>query len=164
MFLNAVLFCLLVGIISTLTLDVWVLIARRLFGMAGTSWGVVGQWLCQLPRGQITYQASWETPPGLHHTLLGWIFHYVVGIGYAVLLLLIWGTAYMAMPTVLPVIIVGILLSTLAGLMVLTPALGGGFLASAVPAPWRTRGFVLIAHAIFAAAQFGAAVLFAQAI
>ncbi|WP_162528417.1 DUF2938 family protein [Novosphingobium sp. BW1] len=57
----------------------------------------------------------------------------IVGLLYAAAYPLVWGGYFLTSPTPDPFILVGIGLSTLAGLCVLTPAMGRGMFASRTP-------------------------------
>ncbi len=154
-------FTLVVGIGSTLALDLWVWLLERLAGLEKTNWGAVGRWLTGLPRGQWALVPA-DQPFGKGEQLLGWTFHYLVGLAYAAMLPLFWGSAYLTAPTLLPALVVGVVVSSLAGLMILMPGLGGGFFASKTPKPGVVIVYVVVAHIVFALAQYLLALAFAH--
>lgn len=145
-------FVLVVGIGSTVVLDLWCLLLEKISGRSGTRWGIVGRWLLGLAKGQFFLRAS-DIPPSTGETALGWIFHYLVGLAYAAMLPLFWGADFVSHPALLPFVIIGFAVSTLAGLLILTPGLGGGFLALKTPDPLKAIGGMIAAHIVFALAQ-----------
>src|SRR3546814_3512706 len=72
----------LVGIGGTIVLDVYSFLMERFFGVAATNWRMVGRWVGHMPRGRFVQpdMRQAEPVPGEHP--LGWIFHYLIGIGY----------------------------------------------------------------------------------
>ncbi len=153
-------FCLLVGIGSTVILDLWVTIVEKVLGIPPTDWGLVGRWITGIPKGQWTLDTTNDAPPGGAEKTLGWLFHYIVGIAYAALILLFFGTGFIHHPTVMPIIVVGLILSTVAGLAILMPALGAGFIGRLVPNWLAKFVYLLIAHAVFSVGQYGFSLLF----
>ena len=85
----------------------------------------------------------------------------MVGISYSVLLLLIWGVEFIHAPTLMPVLIVGVVISTLAGLMILMPGLGAGFMGRKLPNQGVVFVYVLVAHVVYALALYVAAIAIA---
>lgn len=146
-------FCLFVGIGSTIALDIWVLLVEKLTGIPPTNWGMVGRWIAGMPLGHLVLRQS-DRPISGGEKVIGWLFHYGVGIAYAGLILLLFGTGFVENPEWFPVIIVGLVLSTLAGLAILMPGLGGGFFGRLMPDKLITYGYLVIAHGVFAIAQY----------
>ncbi|GHB34564.1 DUF2938 family protein [Salinicola rhizosphaerae] len=148
-------FILVVGIGSTIVLDLWAWLVAKTTGMAGTDWGVVGRWLLDIPSGRVVLDSRPDRPaPGGREKTVGWLFHYLVGLAYAMLILLVWGVDYIADPKVVPVFWVGVVISSLAGLLILMPGLGGGILGRKLPNQAAIIAYVIIAHIAFAAGQY----------
>ncbi|EKF72814.1 hypothetical protein A11A3_16777, partial [Alcanivorax hongdengensis A-11-3] len=154
-------FITIVGIGSTIALDLWGLLISRLTGRAASDWGLVGRWLLGITRGNWVLDRCNENRPNALEKIMGWGFHYLVGLIYAALLPLLWGADYIAQPSVFPVFVIGVVVSSLAGLLILTPGMGGGVLASRTPNPAATISYVLVAHLVFAVAQYLLALGFA---
>lgn len=155
-------FSLVVGIGSTLLLDLWGLLLFKLKGMTPTNWGSVGRWLLGLLKGRWIATQQDNQPPSRLETISGWTFHYVVGFAYAVILVFGWGTPFTQSPTLLPILLVGIVLSSLAGLMLFMPAMGAGFCGKNIPNRGNAILMMLIAHTIFALGQYLFALLYAN--
>ncbi|WP_226635936.1 DUF2938 family protein [Novosphingobium profundi] len=154
---TALTFTLVVGIGATVALDVWGRQLRRWFGIAGADWGLVGQWLSGLPAGRLVHTSDGFEIPSRGERALGWTFHYLVGLVYAAAYPLVWGPDFLAAPSPGPFVLVGFGLSTLAGLCILTPGMGGGLFASRTPDQGRRIALMLLNHAVFAGAQYALA-------
>ncbi|MFM2477778.1 DUF2938 family protein [Celerinatantimonas sp. MCCC 1A17872] len=151
---HIVMFCLFVGIGSTIVLDVWVEIVKKVTGIPPTNWGAVGRWVSRIPKGLLFLDTSDTRDFSSFEKTLGWCFHYIIGVAYAVLLLLLGGVSFIAHPTLMPIFLIGVCLSSLAGLMILMPCLGGGFFARKVPNPFTIIVYIIIAHILFALGQY----------
>jgi len=155
---DAILFCLVTGVFSTLVLDLWGQLAGRLTGIPPTNWGVVGRWLRGIPKGHWVLRGDDQSAPRACEKALGWAFHYLVGIAYSVLLLLFWGIEFAQAPQLLPILFIGVVVSTLAGLMILMPGLGGGLFGRKMPNQAAILVYVVVAHIVYALALYAAAV------
>ncbi len=147
-------FILVVGIGSTIALDLWGLIVARITGMSGTHWPLVGRWLLGLPAGRFVFDQEDTAPDTVVEGVVGWGFHYIVGLAYAAMLPLFWGVDFIKAPTIFPFFLIGVVVSSLAGLMILMPGMGAGLFARKTPMPFITILFVVVAHVIFATAQY----------
>ncbi|WP_349295478.1 DUF2938 family protein (plasmid) [Thioclava sp. 'Guangxiensis'] len=154
MFTDIVLFTLVVGIGSTIALDLWGVFTGKIGWMPGTHWPSVGRWIQGLPAGRLVFDGSDTRPFTSSEAATGWIFHYLIGLGYALVIPLVWGTDFIAAPTFLPFFWIGIVISTLAGLVILMPGMGGGVFARKLPNTAGMIAYVLVAHVVFAIAQY----------
>ncbi|TKI02281.1 DUF2938 domain-containing protein [Martelella alba] len=57
-------FSLVVGIGSTLILDLWVSLVKKVAGIPPTDWGMVGRWLTGILRGNIVLDNRITRAPG----------------------------------------------------------------------------------------------------
>lgn len=145
-----------VGIGATAFLDLWALARHRLGGGAPPDYGAVGRWLAYMPRGQFRHRAIAATPPVAGERLVGWIAHYVIGVAFAALLLVITGVQWLQHPTVGPALAVGI--GTVAApFLLMQPGMGAGFFASRTPRPGAARVRSLVTHAVFGVGLYAAA-------
>jgi hypothetical protein len=147
---------LLIGVGATAFMDVTSLIRARL-GAPFPDYGLVGRWLAHAARGKPAHAAIAEAPQIKGEALIGWIAHYVIGIGYAALLLLAfpgWASA----PTPAPAMLVGIA-TVLAPFLVMQPGMGMGFFAARTPQPNVVRLRSLITHALFGLGLYVAGVV-----
>lgn len=149
-----IIYILVVGIGSTIALDLWGVFTGKIGWMPGTHWPSVGRWLLGIPAGRLVLDGADSRPHSGAEALTGWIFHYLVGIGYAIAFPLFWGIGFISAPTVFPFFLIGVVISTLAGLIILMPGMGGGVFARKVPNTGGMIAYVLVAHVVFAIAQY----------
>jgi hypothetical protein len=140
--LNAI----LIGVGATAFMDLTSLVRARL-GTPFPDYGLVGRWLAHAARGRFAPGVISATPPVKGEAAIGWSAHYVIGVGYAALLLAAFpGWAYR--PMLAPALIVG-LVTVLAPFLIMQPGMGAGFFASRTPDPNTARLRSLTTHALF---------------
>lgn len=150
----------LIGLGGTVLLDVWNLLLNRTLGQPLPPWHLIGRWFAGLPRGQLVHrQGISSSAPVRGELAIGWCMHYVVGISFALVLLLIWGLEWAAMPTFGPALLVG-LVTVGAGWFILQPGLGVGVACSNAPNPGLARMNNVVGHVVFALGMYLAARLF----
>jgi hypothetical protein len=148
----------LIGSGATVVMDAWGIARRRLFGIPNMNYGLVGRWVAYLPRGRFRHAPIAKTPPVRGELAIGWIAHYAIGIGFAGVLLVLWGIEWARQPTLGPALLVGI--GTVAApFLVMQPGMGAGIAASRTPRPNAARLQSLITHAVFGLGLFLAASL-----
>ncbi|WP_158583521.1 DUF2938 family protein [Salinisphaera sp. Q1T1-3] len=155
-----IVFSLIIGIVSTLVLDIWAQIQQRVAGVPAPDWGTAGRWVRGLSRGEWVLRDGTAAPSATDRTV-GWLFHYGVGIVYGFFLFLIAGAAFAVHPTLIPPLIVGVIIATLAGLFIFLPGLGAGVAGAGLADQKTAIRNMLIGHLIFAVAQYLTAVCLA---
>ncbi len=146
---------LVIGVGATVLLDLWAQFLR-LFGMPKPNWGPPGRWFAHLLRGQVAHEDIDKAEPVAGEAAIGWAFHYLVGVLFAVILLTIWGIEWARHPTFGPALIVG--LATVGfGWFILQPGMGMGMAASKRPNANQARLFNIAGHIVFAIGLFGSA-------
>ena len=124
----------LVGIGGTAILDLVSFLMERFFGVPATNWRMVGRWLGHMPKGQFVQRDLKQAGPVPVEHALGWVFHYLVGAGYGLLLVAIWGAGWLESPRIVqPMILVLVLL--VLPFFVMMPGMGMGIAASRTPKP-----------------------------
>ncbi|WP_034999747.1 DUF2938 family protein [Beijerinckia mobilis] len=151
---QTVIFIVIVGIGSTIALDLWSIIVAWIGWMPGTHWPSVGRWLLGLLSGRLVFDQNNTSPNTMTESVIGWGFHYIIGLAYAAMYPLFWGLDFLSAPTILPFLLIGVVVSTLAGLIILMPGMGAGLFARKTPTPMLTILYVLVAHVIFTIAQY----------
>jgi len=146
---------LLIGIGATLVMDLWTWLLKRL-GVTTLNYAMLGRWVGHLLRGQVRHVAIARAEPVAHELAWGWALHYVIGVLFAGGLVLVAGEGWMQRPTPGPALAFGIV-TVLAPLCVMQPAMGAGWFASRTPTPWRNRGRSLVTHAVFGSGLYLAA-------
>jgi hypothetical protein len=157
--MTSILGAVVIGIGATAVMDGWAILQKRIFGMPSLDYRLVGRWIGHFPQGRFIHDGIGKANAVQGEAVLGWTAHYLIGIAFAGILLLIW-PEWLRHPTLLPALIVGIG-SIVAPFFIMQPGLGAGVAASRTPQPWLSRFRSLIAHTSFAAGLFVSGVLFA---
>ncbi|WP_210496998.1 DUF2938 domain-containing protein [Microvirga antarctica] len=150
----------LIGVGATAILDLWVYGLHRMAGMPRPNWAPVGRWFCYLAQGRMFHEDIARSPPFRSELVVGWIGHYVVGILFAVILLIVAPAGWVSQPTVAPALAVGIV-TVGAGWFILQPGMGAGIASSKRPNPNRSRILSLVAHVVFGLGMYAIARLIA---
>jgi len=145
----------LTGMGATAMIDLWALARRRLLGVPLPNYALVGRWIAHLARGRMHHDSIAATPKVGGERAVGWFAHYFIGIAFASMLPVVWGSGWFRAPEVLPALIVGIV-SVAAPFLIMQPAMGSGFAASRAPRPVAARIQSLVTHGIFGLGLFGA--------
>jgi hypothetical protein len=145
-----------IGFGATVLMDLWAVLLWQVFNQGAPNWAMPGRWCWHLQYGTVFHDDIGDAAPFAYEQALGWVFHYVVGIAYGIILALIVGPAWFAAPTFLPALIWGIV-TVGAGWFLLQPGLGIGWAASKTPNPWKVRALNLAAHTVFALGLWGTA-------
>lgn len=143
----------MIGIVATIGMDVWALLARHLLRLPVTDWAMIGRWVAYIPGGRYVHSPISASEKVRHELAIGWIVHYLIGVIYGVTYLFLVQTALNRTPTAQSALIFG--LATLAApWLVMQPCLGLGLFASNAPKPWLIRLVNLSMHIAFAAAMY----------
>ena len=149
----------LIGSGATLLMDVWLACLRRL-GVQTLNFAFIGRWVGHLSCGRVMHAAIGKAAPVRHEVLLGWMTHYAVGIAFAGFLVVVAGIDWIAAPSLMPALLVGV--GTVAfPLFVMQPAMGLGVAASRTPAPLTNCLRSVVNHAVFGLGLFLSAQLLA---
>ena len=136
-----------IGLGATLVLDLWSLLLKR-FGIPSFNFSRLGRWLGHLHEGRWVQPRIADAPPVKGETWIGWTVHYAIGVAFAFLLIAVSGTGWLGHPTFLLALTVGVM-TVVAPLFVLQPALGAGIASSKTKTPWFNRVKSMVSHAVF---------------
>ena len=145
----------LIGTGATVVMDIWGLVRKRLLGIPPLDYALVGRWLGHLASGRLRHDRIAASPPVAGERAIGWAAHYLIGIGFAGVLLAFFGLEWARQPSIAPTLMVGIG-SVAAPFLVMQPAMGAGFAASRTPQPWVARLQSLLTHAVFGVGLYAA--------
>jgi hypothetical protein len=137
-----------IGLAATAVMDAWAWLRRKVFGVPPLDYALVGRWLGNMRHGRLVHRPISASPPVRHERALGWIAHYATGIGFAGILVVLWGPGWLAEPRLLPALIVGTG-SAVAPFFLMQPCFGAGIAASRTPRPGLARLHTLVTHAVF---------------
>lgn len=146
--MNYLLHALPIGIGATAVMDLWGALRQPLFGFARLDYALIGRWVGWMARGRFRHDAIARAEPVRGERVIGWSVHYLIGIGFAALLLAITGAEWLRQPTLAPALLVGIG-TTAAPLLIMQPAMGAGIAASRTPRPNAARLQSLISHTLY---------------
>ena len=142
-----------VGVFATVAIDVWATFSNRLIGFPRTNWAMVGRWLGHIPRGKLVHNHIQESPAIRYENILGWMFHYLIGIAYSTIFVGLCTLVPGRHPTLLVAWAFG-LATILSPWLIMHPGLGLGVCASKAPKPNMVRLQNLFIHSIFGIALF----------
>jgi hypothetical protein len=145
----------LIGGGATIAMDVWSAILRR-FGVPSLNFAFLGRWIGHIPRGRWRHDSIAKATPIEGELVMGWCAHYSIGVFFAALLLAVFGLQWGRSPTLLPALVIGIV-TVVAPLFVLQPALGAGIASSKTSAPVFNSLKSLVTHTVFGLGLFLAA-------
>ena len=124
---------LLIGVGATMTMDIWAALLRK-FGVPSLNFAFLGRWIGHLPEGRFLHESIANAPPVRGELMLGWGAHYAIGISFAALLVSTFGLRWARSPSLLPALFIGIV-TVVAPLLILQPALGLGIASSKTATP-----------------------------
>jgi hypothetical protein len=150
---------LIIGAGATVVMDAWLLLLKRA-GVPASNFALIGRLLGHLSRGEWVRSGIARAPAIQGEALVGWVTHYVIGMIFAALLVLAAGVEWVEAPTFLPALFAGVI-SVLAPLFVLQPAMGAGVASSRTPAPLRNSLKSLANHVVFGVGLYLAALAIA---
>ncbi|EQB98876.1 DUF2938 domain-containing protein [Photorhabdus temperata] len=147
-----------IGIGATLFMDLWALFQKVFFKIPSLNYCLVGRWIGHLSKGRISHNTITQSPPIIGEQILGWTAHYLIGIIFTWLFIVIMGISWTDSPTLLAAIIMGAI-STVAPFFIMQPCFGFGFAASKTPKPHVARLRSLVAHVSFGIGLYLSALL-----
>ena len=136
-----------IGVGATIVMDLWALLLKQL-GIPSLNFAFLGRWIGHLPHGQWTHESIAKAAPIRGELWIGWFAHYSIGVTFAALLLAVYGLEWARKPTLLPALIIGIV-TVVAPLFILQPALGAGIASSKTPRPVFNSIKSLTTHTVF---------------
>ena len=145
--LEFVLRTILIGIGATLVMDGWAFLLRQL-GIPSLNFAVLGRWIGHLRQGQWMHASIARATPVRGELLIGWCAHYSIGIAFAALLLSTFGLKWARSPSLFPALLIGIV-TVLAPLLILQPAMGAGIASSKTATPIFNSMKSLVTHTVY---------------
>ena len=144
-----------IGAGATLVMDLWAVLLRR-FGIPSLDFRYLGRWIGHLFDGQLVHASIAKVPPIRGEAVIGWGAHYAIGITFAALLVSVYGLAWARSPTLVPALVIG-LVTAVAPLFILQPALGAGILSMNTPRPLFNAVKSVVTHVVFGSGLYVAA-------
>lgn len=138
----------LIGLGATLTFDLWVLFLKHTFNVAPSNLCLVGRWLRYMPERIFRHPNIASVPQKSAECMVGWIAHYVIGIMFAIVFVVVAGTRWIQHPTPFPAIVFGVV-TALAPFLIMQPLFGLGIAASKTSNPLQAKLRSLMNHTVF---------------
>jgi hypothetical protein len=138
---------LVVGLVANFVTDFFEYILERGLGK-DRDWHLVGRWVAYLGRGTFSHKDIAKAPAMRSEFALGWLFHYLVGIYFAAIYLIILAAPPAQSPSLWNALAFG-LATVLLPWLILIPGQGGGFFAAKTERPTFIRLTSLSVHAVF---------------
>lgn len=146
-----------IGIGATLAIDLWISVLK-LFKIKSLDYKYVGRWIGNFPKGKFLHNKIQDTPPIPSELIIGWAVHYLIGITFAFILIVVYGINWLDEPTFLPAIIIG-LMTAVGPFFIMQPAFGFGIASSKLPNPNLLRLKSLGTHLMYGIGLYVSAVL-----
>lgn len=147
------LFTLVTGIGATIVMDAWGVVRQKLLGQAPPNFALVGRWVGHLAAGRFWHEPIAASATVRGERILGWIAHYLTGVVFAAMLVVLAGPAWVARPTLVPALAVGV--GTLVvPFFIVQPAMGAGLASARTPRPAAARLQSFITHLVFGLGLF----------
>lgn len=143
-----VLAAVIIGLGATLLIDLWALFLRRAFGVQSLNYCILGRWALHMPSGRFAHDSIAKSPAKPYECPIGWVMHYSIGAGFAVVFVMLVPASWLSAPTLMPALIFGIA-TVLVPFLTIQPAFGLGVASSKTPAPARARLKSLGTHSVF---------------
>lgn len=143
----------LIGIGGTILLDIWAWGLATFVGVPATNWGLVGRWIGHMKTGQFIQPKLAEASPVTGERVLGWVVHYLIGMAYGLAIYVCWGSEWLAMPTLLPPLLISWLLLA-APFFIMMPGMGAGIAGAKTPNPTVARLKSVAGHTVFGIGMF----------
>ena len=138
----------LVGIFACFLMDIWQQLLRLVAGIPISNWSVVGRWFfITLKTGKIYNPMILDVPKVKRETMIGWLVHYSVAIGYALVFWLLMEDYGIFSATLLDGFLFGAA-SVVVPWFFFMPILGKGFLAIKTPAPLLACSLAIWSHVV----------------
>lgn len=158
--MNAIVQTILIGIGATLTMDIYALVLKAL-GIKTLDYRFVGRWIGHLPKERFFHHKIFDSPPITGELMIGWVAHYLIGITFAFLLVAVHGKKWLAGPSLLPALFIGLITVT-APFLIMQPAFGFGIGGSNLPDPNKARLMSLITHSVFGVGLYISALIISK--
>lgn len=153
--MNYLIVTLVVGVGATAVMDLWGIARKPLLGIAPPDYRLLGRWLGHMAQGRFHHEAIAKALPVRGERVIGWTAHYVTGVAFAAVLIVIWGLAWVAHPTLAPALMVGVG-SVVAPLLLMQPGMGMGIAGARTPRPAAVRLQSLVTHVVFGLGLYAA--------
>jgi len=149
---------LVVGVAATAASDIWQQVQKPITGIPAANWPVTGRWVLGWRQGRLYDPMVGKRPSLEGEAAIGWSFHYLIGIIYGAIYLVLIYEASMV-PTLFNGLIFG-LVTLAAPFLLMKPAMGGGFFGLKASNSGKGLFLSISAHAVFGIGLYLAELLY----
>lgn len=150
--MNTLLKIIAIGIGATLILDIWNFLLS-LIGIKSLDYRFVGRWIGHFAIGRFLHNNIMKTTAIQNELLIGWTVHYLIGISFSFLLVIVFGKGWLVEPLFVPAIIIGFA-TVVFPLFIMQPALGFGIASINLPNPIVRVLKSLVTHLVYGSGLF----------
>lgn len=148
-----------IGIGATAIMDLWAIFLRKGFNISSMSFCLVGRWFSYMQDGIFRHEKIGSAEKRPAECAIGWTAHYLIGIAYAFLLVIPASGVWLASPSLMPALVLGIV-TVVFPFFMMQPAFGLGIAAAKTSNPARARAKSLMNHAVFGVGLYLSALVF----
>jgi Protein of unknown function (DUF2938) len=141
------------GVIATIAIDIWATFANKILMWPRTNWAMVGRWVGHISRGKFKHDQISLAQPIENESVIGWGFHYLVGVLYAFLYFAYVFLVLDGVPTLVSALVFGVV-TVLSPWFLMQPGLGLGICAVKAPRANLIRLQNFIIHSLFGIALY----------
>lgn len=152
----------LIGVGATAVLDLWGAFLKVCFNIKPLNFAMVGRWIGHMQKGSLHHQEGIAaSSPIASEVTIGWATHYITGILFAAVLIVIGGNDWLQKPTMTPALVFG-LCTVIFPFLLMQPSMGLGVAASNAPKPTTARLRSCTTHLVFGLGLYLSATLFSK--
>lgn len=155
-------YAILIGVGATMLIDLWALLLRRVFRVRSLDYCLLGRWVLHIPRGVVRHDNIGAAARQPYECPVGWTTHYLIGMTFAAIFVLLVSETWLARPTLLPALAFGAA-TVLVPFFTMQPSFGLGIAASKTPHPNQARLKSLMTHTVFGVGLYVSAILLGAA-
>ncbi|MBE0538266.1 MAG: DUF2938 domain-containing protein [Ignavibacterium sp.] len=155
--MNILLKIITIGVGATLILDLWNYLLSLLH-IKSLNYRYVGRWIGNFVNGKFYHSNIMITPHVQNELFIGWAAHYLIGISFSFMLMIVFGNEWLEKPSFLPAVIFGFV-TVVFPLFIMQPALGFGFASSNFPNPIVRILKSIVTHLIYGSGLYLSALL-----
>lgn len=102
--------------------DLWSIARQYLLGVAMPNYALVGRWIASMAYGRFRHDSMAAVPHICGEHAIGWTVHYLIGVAFAALFIVLIGTDWFERPRLVPALLFGVV-TVMAPFMLMQPAM-----------------------------------------
>lgn len=124
-----------------------------MIGIKSLDYRFIGRWIGHFANGKFVHNNIMKTTAIQNELLIGWTVHYLIGISFSFLLVIVLGKGWLVEPLFVPAIIIG-LATVVFPLFIMQPALGFGIASINLPNPIVRVLKSIVTHLVYGGGLF----------